>query len=86
MFDYCMEELEIHYEALLRARARREKTSALMIRAAVNADKKGFKGYIKSLEKLWCEIELAAGRSISTPEGFFGGLSKVGKRSKPKGR
>lgn len=82
MFEYCMEEVEIHYEALLRLRARHEKRNALMIRAAVNADKQGFKRYVKSLENMWREIELAAGRSISTPEGFFGGLGKIGRKNK----
>ena len=84
MFGYCTEELEVHYEALTRKRARDRKTFATDVRAAVNADKKGFKKYTKHLEDMWRNIEKTAGRSLSSPEGFFAGLNKVGSKTKAK--
>jgi len=77
MFDYCIEELEIHYEALVRKKAEDTKQQASMLRTAINADRKGFRRFIKELEDTWRKIELAQGRVLSSPDSFFAGLDGV---------
>jgi len=87
MFDYCIEEIEIHYEALIRRRARETKQQAIMIRTAMNADKRGFQRYTKQLDDTWRRIELAHGRSVSNPDKLFAGLAGMkGKPGRKKGR
>jgi len=87
MFDYCIEEIEIHYEALVRMHARHTKNQAIMYRTAANADKKGFQRYTKQLDDTWRRIELAHGRSVSKPENLFGALAGMkGKPGRKKGR
>lgn len=84
MFDYCIEEIEIHYEALVRLQARKTKHQAIMFRAAMNADKRGFQRYTKNLDDTWRRIELSHGRSVSKPESLFGALA--GMKGKPAGK
>ena len=87
MFDYCTEEIEIHYEALVRKRANDTKHDAIMFRTAMNADKKGFKRYIKGLDNMWRKIELNQGRAISKTENLFAGLNRMtGSQSTQKGK
>lgn len=84
MFDFSIDEIEIHYEAVVRKRARDTKHEAVMIRTAMNANKKGFKKYIKDLDDMWRKIELAQGRALSTPARLFGALDQLG--AKPGGK
>ena len=87
MFDYCIEEIEIHYEALIRRRARDTKQQAIMIRTAMNADKRGFERYAKKLDDTWRRIELAHGRSVSKPDSLFNALAGMkGKPAAKKGK
>ena len=48
-----------------------------MIRAATNADKKGWKAYTKSLKNYWRKLELAAGRSVLEPDKFLAALDRM---------
>lgn len=80
LYDYCIEEIEIHYEALVRKKARDRKYDAIMIRTAMNADKKGFKRYVTELDDTWRRIELNQGRAISKTENLFAGLNRLGSK------
>jgi len=77
MKEYCIDELSLHYEAMVRTSAKEQKRLAIAMRAATQANKKGFQKYMKNLDNIWKDIELAAGRSISTPGSFFAGLAKL---------
>lgn len=83
MEEYCIDELSLHYEAMVRTSAKEQKRLAVAVRAATQSDKKGWQKYMKSLGDIWKDIEFAAGRSISTPGTFFAGLTKV-KGSRPR--
>ena len=76
MHEYCIDELSLHYEAMVRTSAKAQKRMAIASRAAT-LGKKGWKDYTKSLDGVWKDIEINAGRSLSTPGTFFQGLSKV---------
>lgn len=77
MEDYCAEELSLHYEAVLRQRARITKHWARVLRIAPNADKKAWRQFTHELDGAWKRIELAAGRSTVDLEGFFGGVKRA---------
>lgn len=77
MEEYCIDELSLHYESMVRTAAKAQKRMAIAMRAATQADKKGWKSFMKSLDNVWKDIELAAGRSLSTPGTLFAGLAKV---------
>ena len=83
MEDYCIDELSLHYESMVRTSAKEQKRMAIAMRNATQATKKGFQKYMKGLGDVWKDIELAAGRSLITQGGFFAGLTKV-KGSKPR--
>lgn len=63
-----------------------------MIRAAVNADKRGWREYSRSLDSYWRKLEVAAGRVAMDLGKFMSGIdtlkankpSKVAKARKPK--
>lgn len=78
MREYCIDELSLHYESMVRTTSKAQKRLAIAMRAATQANKKGWKAFMKSLDNVWKDIELAAGRSLSTPGTFFAGLAKVG--------
>ena len=78
MHEYCIDELSLHYESMVRTTSKEQKRFAIAMRNATQADKKGFQKYMKGLGDVWKDIELAAGRSLSTPGTFFAGLAKVG--------
>jgi hypothetical protein len=77
MEEYCAEELALHYEAVLRHRARTTKHWARVLRIAPNADKKIWRQFTRELDDTWKRIELAAGRSTVDVEKFFGGMSRA---------
>lgn len=77
MEEYCIDELSLHYESMVRTTSKSQKRLAIAMRAATQADKKGFQKFMKNLDNVWRDIELAAGRSLSTPGTFFAGLTKV---------
>lgn len=80
MYDYCAEELEIHYEALLRRRAVETRHWGTALRVATHAGKRGWAKYTSQLGKLWKEIEMAAGRFPQPVHSFFNALDKVGRK------
>jgi len=82
MDEYCIEELELHYEALIRRQARQTKHWATALRLAQNGDRKSFKGFLKHLDEMWRKIELAAGRNIVSVDKFFAGLPPRGQKRK----
>ncbi len=75
--EYCIDELILHYESMLRTRAKKTQREAAAIRAATHAAKKGWREFNRHLDQTWRNIELAAGRSIHRQGDFFAGLSRV---------
>ena len=84
MEEYCIDELALHYESMVRTSAKQQKRMAIAMRVATQANNKGWKTFMKNLNNVWKDIELAAGRSLSTPNSFFAGLTML-KGSKSKG-
>lgn len=76
MEDYSIDELALHYEAMVRTQAKATKHQATMFRAAMHADKRGWREFRKMLDGVWRDIELAAGRSVSNAGTFFDALDK----------
>jgi hypothetical protein len=79
MYDYTADELEVHYEASIRRRAEETRHWGLMIRVATNADKKGWRKYVKRMHNVWKDIEIAAGRFPQPVHAFFGALDQMGR-------
>ena len=84
--DYCIEEIELYYESMLRTRAKTLQRHALAVRAATQANKRGWREYMKHLDTTWREIEKAAGRTIHNQGAFFRGLQKMKKSADRRGR
>ena len=82
MEEYCIDELSLHYESMVRTASKEQKRLAIAMRAATQANKRVWRDFMRSLDNVWKDIELAAGRSISTPGSLFAGLKMV-KVSKP---
>jgi len=82
MDEYCIEELTLHYEALVRREARQTGHWATALRLAQNGDRKAFKGFLEHLDDMWRQIELAAGRNIVNADKFFGQLAGIGQKRK----
>ena len=80
---YCIEEITLYYESMLRIRAKNTKRVAIAVRAATHADKRGWRDFNRHLDQTWREIELAAGRSTHNQGDFFAGLSRVRGRMAP---
>ena len=80
MFDYSAEELELHYEALLRRRANETRHWGTAMRVATHAGKRGWASYSRRLEHLWKDIEIAAGRFPQPVHRFFNALENVGRK------
>ena len=77
MEEYTVDELQLHYEALLRRRAKETQRFATAARAASQAGKRGWKEFMSYLDGTWRQIEIAAGRKPHNVEAFFHGLGKV---------
>ncbi len=75
--EYCIEEIELFYESMLRVRAKTLQRDAVTVRAATQANKRGWRDYMKHLSTTWREIEKAAGRTIHNQGAFFRGLQKM---------
>ena len=84
--DYCIEEIELHYESMLRVRSKSTQRFAIAVRAATQANKRGWRDYMKHLDTTWREIEKAAGRTIHNQGAFFRGLGKMKASAKRRGR
>lgn len=81
MHDYTADELEIHYEALLRRRSKETRHWGLAMRVAQHAGKRGWNRYMKQLDNLWKDIEMASGRSPLPAKSFFNALGNVGRKT-----
>lgn len=82
MEEYSVDELQLHYEALLRRRAKETKRLAMAVRAGSQAGKRGWQEYMKYLDGTWRQIEVAAGRKPHNMGAFFAGLAKVKSKQK----
>ena len=60
--DYSTDELEIHYEAIIRKRARESKQLAMVIRLANNAKARTLAKYFKELDMTGWRIDNEMGR------------------------
>ncbi len=81
MYEYTADELEIHYEALLRRRSKETRHWGLAMRVAQHAGKRGWSKYMKGLDNLWKDIEMAAGRAPIPAGRFFNALENVGRKT-----
>jgi len=80
MYDYSVDELEIHYEALLRRRSSETQHWGTAMRVAMHAEKRGWGKYTARLKNLWKDIEIAAGRFPQPVHRFFNALEQVGRK------
>lgn len=75
--DYSVEEIEVYYEAELRAQARRMKSLTSAVRMATNADRRAIKSFMEKLDKTAEEIDKVAGRHKQSMESLFGALDSL---------
>ena len=76
MDNYTKEELQVHYEAVIRRRASQTKQLSIAVRVANNAKNRSFQKYMKELEQTGWRIDQEMGRTGVDVEGFFFSLDK----------
>lgn len=74
--DYSTDELEVHYEAIIRRRARESKQLAMVIRLGNNAKPRTLKKYFKELDLTGWRIDNEMGRLEMDVGKFFFDLDK----------
>ncbi len=76
MDDYSTDELQIHYESVIRRRANVTKLGAIAIRVANNAKNRSFQKYLKELDLTGWRIDTQMGRIGMDVGGFFFDLDR----------